>query len=106
MEITSVLLTPQVLMLSAGIVALLWGLGTIPISKIKTLKDNWIWKKLLPLMPIALGAVGAFLPGVTCGGGDTCQEWGARLLVGVWSGFAAAHGRKIFKRIVVDKLKE
>jgi len=102
MGIIETLLTPQVLGLSAGIIAVLFGLGKIPVGD-KTLgKLNW-WRKVLPLLPLVLGVAGAFLPGVV---ETEPGAWGTAILVGLWAGFVAAHGRKVVKRLLMDKLKE
>ncbi len=103
-DVAKILLTPQVLMLAAGIVAVLWAVGQIPITKKTRLAKHWLWRNLLPVLPVVMGGAGAFLPGVVCAD-DPCQ-WGTKLLVGIWAGFVSAHGRKIFKRLAVDRLKE
>lgn len=115
MPITEILLTPNVLMLSAAIVALLSGLGTISIGKDK-LRAHWVWRNLLPVLPLVLGVGGAFMPGVICdpgvpsGGAEILSGmwcgWGTKIVAGLWAGFIAAHGFKIFKRIVVDRLRD
>ena len=99
---TQVLLTPQIMMLSAGIVAILWAIGMVPTSEAKRVGQHWAWRKVLPIAPIALGIGGAFIPGVVC---DDCQ-WGTLIIAGAWAGFIAAHGRKVIKRLAVDKLRD
>jgi len=102
-NILQVLLTPQVLMLAAGIVAILWAIGQIPIGKGSKLARHWLWRNLLPLLPVVLGTCGALLPGVACG--ESACTTGTKVLAGVWSGFIAAHGHKTFTRIAIDKLR-
>lgn len=99
MDLTSILLTPQILSLAAGIVAILWGLGKMPVGDGTLAKLGW-WRRLLPVMPLVLGVGGAFMPGVV-----TAEGWGTMILAGLWAGFVAAHGRKIIKRTAkLDKL--
>jgi len=103
-----ILLTPQVLVLAAGIFVFLWWIGKTPIGKTPTgktarLASHWLWRTMLPMLPIAIGGAAAFLPGAVCAD-EPCQ-WGAKLLVGIWAGFIAAHGRKIAKRLFKDDLK-
>jgi hypothetical protein len=31
--------------------------------------------------------------------------WGSRILIGAWAGLVAAQGRKVIKRLAVDKLE-
>jgi len=83
---------------------MLWGMGKVPMSKTETFGDWWLWRKLLPIIPLVMGASWAFMPGVVCA--DEPCGWGTKVLVGIWAGFVAAHGRKIIKRLVKDKLKE
>jgi len=103
MDIAGILITSKILMLAAGIFSLLWAIGKIPTSRETRLEKNWIWRNILPVLPILLGAGGACLPGVVCDG-EPCT-WGVRIIAGIWAGFVAAHGRKIFKRIVIDRLE-
>ena len=97
MDIMSILLTPQVLGLSAGIIAVLYGIGKIPLKGDKTVGKSVWWRKVLPIVPLALGVAGAF----TMGGGDTIET---PVITGLWAGFVAAHGRKVVKRLLVDNL--
>jgi len=101
MQITEVLLTPQVLMLAAAIIAIVWSVGMIKIGETQ-IKKHWLWRNIVPIVPLVLGVAGAFMPEVIC---DGCA-WGTKVVAGLWAGFIAAHGYKVFKRIVVDKLRE
>ena len=104
MDLVEILITQEVLLLSAGIVAVIFGLGRIPIGKKDNLRDNPWWRRFLPIVPLILGIGGAFLPGVI--GGEDPVAWGSKFLVGLWAGFVAAHGRKIIKRMAIDKLDD
>ncbi len=98
MNIVETLVTPQVLALAGAIVAVLFGIG----KAFPELRKKAWWKKILPLMPLVLGVGGAFLPGVIA---HDEGMWGTLVLAGLFSGFMAAQGRKIFKRLLVDKMK-
>jgi len=100
MDLVNQLLTPQVLAISAAIVALLWGVGQVKLGKGKLADNKW-WRKFLPIIPLALGVAGAFAVGQFGDGAEKVQE---PILTGLWAGFVAAHGRKIIKRLVKDKL--
>lgn len=102
-NLKDVLLSPNVLKFSGAIIALLWFLGKIPISKQKCLRDNIWWRKILPLLPLVLGVGFAFAPGVS---GIESEEWGDIIVFGLWTGFVAIQGRKVLKRWIVDKLGE
>ena len=106
MDVTSLLLTKQVLAFAAGIVALVWGVGMIPLKGGKRLKTNKVWLKLVPIVPLVLGIAGAFLPGVLSTPDGAPVLWGEAVVTGLWTGFIAAHGFKIFKRLIVDKLDD
>jgi len=101
MQLVEILLTPLVLGVAAGIVALMYAIGQVPVGE-KRLRQKVIWRKLAPIIPLVLGIVGVFMPGVV----EDSPGWGHTLLVGLWAGFVASHGRKIAKRLLVDKLKE
>ena len=108
MDFASALLTKEVLAAAAGIVALLWGIGMSPIGespdgRVRKLRDSKWWRRLLPLMPLALGVAVAYLPGVV---EIPTDQWGAVLVQGLWVGFVASHGRKLIKRLVVDRLED
>lgn len=104
MDLVEILITKEILLLSAGIVAVIFGLGRIPISKQHNLRDNAWWRRFLPIVPLGLGIGGAFLPGVI--GSEEPVAWGTKILAGLWAGFVAAHGRKIIKRMAIDKLDD
>jgi hypothetical protein len=101
MDTVKILINEQVLWLAGGIFALLWGAGKVPISKTMKLGKWWLWRDLLPVLPLLLGVAGAFLPGVV---DMPPEEWGIRIVFGLWTGFVAAHGRKILKRGTVDRI--
>jgi len=98
MNIVETLVTPQVLALAAAIVAVLFGIN----KAVPKLRAKVWWRKLLPVLPLVLGVGGAFLPGVI---DHEPGSWGSLVLAGLFAGFLAAHGRKIFKRILLDKMK-
>ena len=96
------------MVLSAGIVAVLFFLGKIPAGsgpKDKTLllRDNKIWRRFLPILPLIIGVGAAFAPGITK---IPREEWGSIIIFGIWCGFLASHGRKILKRVTLDKLED
>lgn len=101
-KLVDILLAPQVIALAAGIIALLFGLGKIPVKKNTLGKLRW-WRRILPILPLVLGIAGAFLIGQA--NGDGAQPFGHPLVLGLWAGFLAAHGRKIVKRLFVDKVE-
>lgn len=101
-KLVEILLAPEVIILAAAIIALLQGVGQIQTNGGKLAKNVW-WRRVLPIMPLVLGVVGAF--GIGKFNGDVAPL-GTPVLTGLWSGFVAAHGRKVVKRLVVDKLKE
>lgn len=104
MDLVGVLITPQVLAIAAATVAVLYFLGRIPVRRGRLAKAGW-WRRILPVLPIALGIGAAFLPGVLAGEDGAAMPWGTRLLVGAWAGLVAAQGRKVFKRLLVDKFE-
>ncbi len=106
MDFASALLTKEVLAAAAGIVALLWGVGSLPIGdgpggRQRRLRDCPWWRRVLPLLPLAMGVGMAYMPGVAK---IPKEDWGAVLVFGLWVGFVASHGRKVIKRLAVDKL--
>lgn len=101
-QLFEILLAPEVIVLSAAIIAMLYGLGKIPIPN-STLEKNRIWRRVLPVLPLVLGVVGALMIGCN---DDVQRPTAHAVLIGLWAGFVAAHGRKIVKRLVLDKLAE
>jgi hypothetical protein len=91
------LLTAQVLTISAAVVALLFSLGRFTIKGIP-LDKNKIWKKILPILPLVLGILGAFAPGVL-GSADEPVSIGSKILIGLWAGLVASQSRTIVKRL-------
>jgi hypothetical protein len=104
MDLVSMLITTQVLAIAAGVVAVLYFIGQIPVRRGKLAKVRW-WRRILPILPIVLGIGAAFLPGVLAGDDGMRVAWGNCVLVGAWAGLVAAQGRKVFKRLAVDKLE-
>jgi len=104
MDLVSILITPQVLAIAAATVALIYFLGQIPFRRSKLVNARW-WRRLLPLLPLAMGVGMAFLPGVLPADVSLSKGWGTNVLVGLWSGLVASQGRAVFKRLVVDKLE-
>ena len=101
------LVNPELMGLVAlGIMALIWFVGSTPVSegrdgKPRNLRDIKIWRRIVPMLPIALGVliyVGAPL--------DIEGSWGVRALQGLAVGMFAPQIRKIIKRGIFDKLKE
>jgi len=103
MDLVSILITPQVLAIAAATVAMIYFMGQWPVRGGRLSKARW-WRRLLPVLPVALGIGAAFLPGVLVGEDGTSLAWGSRVLVGSWAGLVASQGRKVFKRLAVDKL--
>jgi hypothetical protein len=103
MELSSLLITKEVGMLAAGIVALLWGVGRIPTRGGPLARRVW-WRRVLPILPLVLGIVAAFMPGVVPADVALTQSWGTNVLIGLWAGLVAGQGHKIIKRLSVDKL--
>lgn len=101
-SLVELLLAPKVIALSAGIVAVIHFVGLIPVGK-KTLSKHKTWRRFLPLLPLLLGVGGAFL--IENWGADA-QQINNPIITGCWAGFVASHGRKIFKHLVINKLKE
>ena len=100
-QLFDILLAPEVIALSAAIIALLYGLGKIPIPR-STLEKNRIWRRILPVLPLVFGVAGALMIGGV--DDEAPKPMAHEILLGLWAGFVAAHGRKIFKRLVLDKL--
>lgn len=90
------LLTPQVLTISSAIIAVLFSLGKFTVGGVPLNKKK-LWKKILPLLPLVLGVVGAFLPGVL-GSAEEPVSIGSKVLIGLWCGLVASQSRNILKR--------
>lgn len=103
MDLSSLLVTKEVGMIAAGIVALLWGVGRIPTRGGRLAKRVW-WKRIVPILPLVLGVAAAFMPGVVQEDVALAEGWGANVLIGLWAGLVAGQGHKIIKRLAVDKL--
>lgn len=105
LDLLSVLFTREVIVISAWIFAVLFFLGKIPIGKKGRLSNTRWWSRLLPVLPLVLGIAAAFFPGVlTVSEGESLRtSWGNPLMIGIWSGLVASQGRKIIKRLFVDK---
>ena len=101
-KLTEILLAPEVIILAAAIIALLEGVGKVPLKKGKLAKAVW-WRRMLPIAPLVLGVLGAF---AISWFNEDVEMIGTPILSGLWAGFVAAHGRKVVKRLVIDKLKE
>jgi hypothetical protein len=95
-QISDVLLSPQVLILAAGLFAVTWGLG-----QVKALAKMRTYWRLLPLVPLVLGPVAALL----CPLGFDGRDVATKVLLGLWAGFLASNGRSVFKRLFVDKFE-
>jgi hypothetical protein len=93
----SSLLTPQVLTISAAIVALLFSLGKMKINEVP-LASSRKYKKILPLLPLILGVIAALAPGVLGSGADEPVSIGSKVLIGLWCGLVASQSRNIVKR--------
>jgi hypothetical protein len=103
MDLSSLLITKEVGMLAAGIVALLWGVGQIPTRGGPLARRAW-WRRVLPMLPLVLGVIGAFMPGVVPAEMPVVETWGANVLIGLWAGLVAGQGHTIIKRLAVAKL--
>lgn len=97
----AILWQPPILMLAAGVFALLESLGRIPLRG-GPLARRRAWRMALPVLPLLLGSAGAFLPGVI----PDQAGCGAQLVAGMWAGFMAIQGRKIALRWFVDRARE
>jgi hypothetical protein len=98
MEILDVLVTKEVLIIAAGIIAVLTAVQkAVPELR----KAHW-WRRLLPFVPLILGVGASFIPGISA------EELGPRelVLMGLWAGFLSSHCRKIFKQAVLGRIKE
>lgn len=103
MDLSSLLVTKEAGMIAAGIVAVLWGVGRIPLRGGLLARRTW-WRRVLPILPLALGIAAAFMPGVVPADVALTEHWGANVLIGLWAGLVAGQGHKIIKRLAVDKL--
>lgn len=97
----SVLWQPPILMLAAGIFAVLEALGRLVIRG-RRLARRRGWRLVLPVLPLGMGCAGAFLPGVL----PDQAGWGAQMIAGLWAGLIAVQGRKIVLRWFVDQARE
>lgn len=104
LDLLTVLFTREVMFIAAWIFAVLFFAGRIPIGKRRLGKMRW-WNKVLPVLPLVLGIIAAFLPGVIpVSEGETLRtSWGNPMIIGVWAGLVASQGRKIIKRLFVEK---
>jgi hypothetical protein len=93
-DLVSAFLTPQTLLLIAGVWAVVEGLNRAGLKKSK------VWWRLLPIIPLVLGAGLAVCPGVLDLGS---AGWGSKLLYGLIAGGLASQFRKSIKRSVMDK---
>jgi len=98
----SVLWQPPILMLAAGILALIEALGRVELRRGGRLGKRRAWRMVLPVLPLAMGSAGALLPGVL----PAQAGWGAQLVAGLWAGLIAIQGRKIALRWFVDQARE
>lgn len=100
----SVLVTPEVLLIAAAIYAVLAALGRIPFSG-KPLAQAPAWRRVLPVLPLALGVAAAVCPGVVPpGAAGAAMPLASRVLVGLWAGFVASHLRKLVRQTVLAKM--
>lgn len=102
-KLLDTLLAPEIIALAAAIIALLFGLNKVPLKKTTLGKLRW-WRRLLPILPLIFGVAGAFTMGRMNGDSDSGMPFHHPLLLGLWAGFLAAHGRKVVKRLFVDKV--
>jgi 4-amino-4-deoxy-L-arabinose transferase-like glycosyltransferase len=102
-KLLDTLLAPEIIALAAAIIALLFGLNKVPIRKTTLGNLRW-WRRLLPILPLVFGVAGAFTMGQM--NGDAGMPFHHPLLLGLWAGFLAAHGRKVVKRLFVDKVEK
>ena len=86
---------------SAAIVAVLYVAGSLPVNQTHCLRDNKIWRRIVPALPVVLGAI--IYTTVPL---DIEGTWGARLMMGLVAGLAAAQGRKVIKRAIFDRLSD
>ena len=98
-EELNALFAPTVLLLAAGVMIIIFGVQR---SLPKLWRRTW-WRRVLPLLPLALGVAGAFLPGIVNDGDEIPATWGSKVLVGLWAGFISSHLRKVIKRFFSDK---
>jgi hypothetical protein len=96
MDIVGMLITKEILIAAAAIVAVL----TAVKKAFPQIQKNGVWRRLLPFIPLAVGVASAFL------GTTEADSPGDKVLVGLWIGFIATHGRKLFKQSVMGKIKE
>ena len=94
-----ILLHPRIIALSAAIIAVLHFVGLIPIGTC-TIAKHRAYRRFLPLLPLLLGIGGAFLMG------NFGEQIDNPIIAGCWAGFVAAHSRKVFKTVIINKLQE
>jgi hypothetical protein len=100
----SILVTPEVLLIAAAAFALLATLGRLPFRG-KPLARAEGWRRVLPVLPLALGVAAAVCPGVVpAAEGGAVLPIASRVLVGLWAGFIASHLRKLVKQTVLAKM--
>lgn len=96
MELFDLLLSREVLLIMAGVIAVVVTVQRI----VPELRQSALWRRVLPAVPLAL-AVGAALVWNVFDGVPVVE----RVLQGLWAGMLAAQGRKLVLQGVLGRFK-
>lgn len=97
------IVTKELGILAAGIIAVMFFVGSIPIKGgIAKLRDHKIWSNWAFFLAVVLGVAGAFMPGVC---DMPIEQWGSILIFGCLAAGCAMAGRKVLFPIFMAKLE-
>lgn len=100
----SILVDPQILLISAAIMAVLAAVGRIVGPSKGRLADAPAWRRILPLLPLVLGVAFVLIPGAYPGYQGAPTAIGSQILAGLWAGFVASNAKQLFTRTILGKL--
>jgi hypothetical protein len=101
----TILVSPQILLIAAAIVAVLTAFGHIVGPSKGKLADAPLWRRILPVLPLVLGVAFVMIPGVYPGYQGAPEAIGSKILAGLWAGFVAGKGKQLFVRTILGKIE-